>query len=93
VRGPEVCNEEALAREELALEAAEKPPVHLGVHFDFIGHVHHRARFGADLVARRQREDDRLHVVADDFVCHHSEASKKTSPGLGARDSPLGGGA
>jgi hypothetical protein len=31
------------AREELALEAAEKPAVHLGVHFDFIGHIHHRA--------------------------------------------------
>ena len=72
----EVRDEEALAREQLPLEAAEKPAFHLGVHLDAVGHVHHRAGFGAHLVARRQREDDRLHVVADDFVCHHSQSSK-----------------
>ena len=81
---PEIGDEEALSRQELALEAAEEPAVHLGVHLDLVGHEHHRARFGADLVARRQAEDDRLHVVADDLVCHHfSHSADGFEVGLG----------
>ena len=47
----EVGDEEALARQQLALQPAEKPAFHPGVHLDRVGHEHHRARFGADLVA------------------------------------------
>jgi hypothetical protein len=67
-------DEEALPHEQRALQAAEQPAVHLGIHLDALGHVHHRARFRANRVPFRQRQDDRLHVVANDFVSHHRSA-------------------
>jgi hypothetical protein len=35
--------EQALAREELPLQAAEQPAFHARVHLDAVGHVGHRA--------------------------------------------------
>jgi hypothetical protein len=64
-------DEEALTGEQLPLQAAKKAPFHPRVHLDGVGHEHHRARLGTDFVARIEREDDRLHVVADDLVCDH----------------------
>ena len=64
--------EQALAGEQLALEAAEDPARHARVHLDAVGHVGHRAGLGADFVAGGHGHHDRLHVVADDFVSDHA---------------------
>ena len=63
--------EEALTGEERALEPADQAAGHPRVHLDALGHERHRARFGAHFVAGAERENDRLHVVADDFVTDH----------------------
>jgi hypothetical protein len=63
-------------RPEPNLEASGSPKPN-AVHLDGTGHEHHRARFRTHHVARRQREDHRLHVIADDLVLYHSACSKK----------------
>ena len=47
---PEKGEEETLARENLALEAAEDAALHPRVHLDAVSHVGHRARLGAYFV-------------------------------------------
>ena len=71
--GAEIGQEQALAGENLALQPAEDAAGHARVHLDAVGHERHRPRFGADLVARAHRQDDGLHVVADDFACDHHQ--------------------
>jgi hypothetical protein len=68
---PEVRDEEALPRQQLSFQPTENASFHPRIHFDRIGHEHHRAGFRADLVAGAKGEDDRLHVVAYDFVADH----------------------
>ena len=77
--------EEAFAGEELALQAAEQPALHARVHLDAVGHVGHRAGLGADFVARRHGDHDRLHVVADDFVGDHGFIFSVLAPGPACR--------
>jgi len=67
------------ASEQLPLQPTENAPFHPRVHLDRVGHEHHRAGFRANLIARSQREDDCLHVVADDFVCDHDCGSVSVS--------------
>ena len=71
IQAPEVGDEEALPGEELALQSPEESALHLAVHLDTVGHVHHRARLGANFVAQREGKDHRLHVITDNLVCHH----------------------
>jgi hypothetical protein len=70
-RRAEEGQEEALAGQELTLEAGQQAALHAGVHLDPLGHEGHRPRLGPDFVARAKRQDDRLHVVAHDFVRNH----------------------
>ena len=62
---------QALAREKFPFQAAEQAALHARVHRDAVGHERHRARLGANLVARPERHNDRLHVVADNFMGDH----------------------
>ena len=70
---PKKRQKQALAGENLAFQHAKDAPGHARVHLDAVGHERHRSGFGADLVARAHRQDDGLHVVADDFVCDHHQ--------------------
>src|SRR4029079_8791897 len=45
IEAAEVGDEEALPRQELALQPAEEPAFELRVHLDGLGHEHHRAGF------------------------------------------------
>ncbi len=70
-RALEERQEQALAGQELPLQAAEQATLHPRVHLDAVGHVGHGARLGAHFVARCHGEHDRLHVIPDNLVRKH----------------------
>ncbi|MCH7926262.1 MAG: aldo/keto reductase, partial [Planctomycetes bacterium] len=55
---------EKLAEESLVLAGIAKN----GLHFDSLGHVHHRPRLGDHHLIRIERDFDKLHVIAEQLV-------------------------
>jgi hypothetical protein len=67
---PVVRHEEALAREQLALQPAAEPAGHLHLHRDVARDERHRARLGRQLLARLERDDDGRRLSLPDLRFH-----------------------
>ncbi len=83
----EIGEEQTLAGQQFAGEAAEDAAGHARVHVDAVGHIGHRVIFGADFVPAAHRDHNGLHVVADDFVGDHGA---RLSCAIDDSDGPAG---
>ena len=72
--------EQALAREELPLEAAGQPAGHLDVHRDITGNEHHRASLRSKPFTGLKGHDHGGRLAFANCRLHHRDANRSTRP-------------